>query len=49
MKKAEPDCATCYKKDTCENARAGCFCCMWQSKPPAATGPDPNEQWMRGD
>lgn len=45
----EPDCATCYKKDTCEKAQEGTFCPMWRSEPPAPRGEDPNDRWRRGE
>ena len=45
----EPDCYTCIRWDECENAVAGKFCPMWQSKEPEPKGEDPNDAWNRGD
>lgn len=46
---ADPDCYTCCKWDTCENAVAGHFCPMWQSKLPDEDRPDPNDAWEKGE
>ena len=49
MARKEPDCVTCWKKDSCERAREGAFCPQWQSAEPAPEGPDPNGQWRKGE
>lgn len=44
----EPDCATCWKKETCEKAQDGCFCPGYQSKQP----PERSEMasvWRQGE
>ena len=48
-KRIGPDCASCRKRDSCEEAREGYFCAMWQSREPEIKGPDPNEQWRGGE
>lgn len=48
-KKPVPDCESCWKRETCENARDGAFCPAWQSKEPKIKGIDPNTAWERGD
>lgn len=47
--RTEPDCLTCWKRETCDRAEPGTFCTSWQSKPPQPKGKDPNQAWREGD
>ena len=47
--KKEPDCTTCIRYATCEIAREGYFCAVWQGEEPKPAGEDPNDAWRRGD
>ena len=49
VKAYAPDCDRCWLKDVCDDAQPGSFCTMWVSRDPAAKGPDPNEQWRKGE
>lgn len=49
VKAYAPDCDRCWLKDVCEDAQPGSFCTMWVSREQAAKGPDPNEQWRKGE
>ncbi len=47
-KRVEPDCRTCWRRETCPKAKAGTFCQMWQERKPEPKGDDPNDLWRRG-
>lgn len=48
--KKEPDCVNCVRYETCEDAREGFFCAVFQSvEPERKAEEDPNEAWRRGD
>ena len=44
-----PDCAHCFLRTTCPDAKPGEFCTMWVSRAPKKREPDPNDQWRRGE
>lgn len=44
-----PDCATCIYRGECGKAEAGKFCAQWRSREPEDRGPNPSEQWARGE
>lgn len=44
-----PDCCTCIHRKQCERYAEGTFCTRWASREPDPQGPDPNEQWERGE
>ena len=48
-KEPEPDCCTCVLRSECEVAEEGTFCTRWRGSEPAPAGPDPNEEWRRGN
>ncbi len=47
--KNSPDCRTCCRLETCENAEEGKFCLQYRSDPPGKRQPDPNDLWNRGE
>ena len=49
-KEPDYDCGTCiHRKEGCERAAENSFCTRWQGQKPEEKGPDPNEQWLRGE
>lgn len=44
-----PDCTTCALRKGCEMFQENSFCTRWRSRDPEPKGPNPNEQWERGE
>lgn len=43
------DCDTCIHRKECERACSGSFCTKWASREPRDRGPNPAEEWARGE
>ena len=49
-KVTEPGCDTCYRKDTCPDAREDGLCVRWRREAPDRNPEkDPNVLWRKGE
>lgn len=49
-KVTEPGCDTCYRKDTCPDARKDGLCVRWRREAPdRKEEDDPNVRWRKGE